>query len=487
MIEEFEEILREAHKSVEDALALEDQGYIKLGTANTAINILPDDQRKQTVLKARIYAHKDPLCKQAIRLWTDYSFGTGMTWNAKNTQIRNILTAFWESPVNSSVFSARGQRKCSDKLLIDGEIFFAIFLGPETAIRVIDPLEITQIISSPDDSEDILFFRRDWATPQGKMKFGYYRNFTNLANKETLGPLGGVVRATEEALIYHFPINTTGQRGNSLLLPVIDWVHLFRRFLAARVAIILALARFAWKVKAEGNQTQMDAIKAVYEDQYPAAGSTSVENKKAELTPIKTDTGARNAYEDGRMLKLQVASGTGWPEQYFGDISIGNLATAKTVELPVSKMCQSYQAMWAGVYKDIDNLVLDHANVTGDRFVDRDFPAITPEDQTEMAKSIQTVVNSFPKFANLHDVMQAALLSIGINNVDEVLTELEKLNKELEQQEEEQPEEQVLKPGEEPPDENNPADKQKAKGNGKLKEASLELLTVLRKFKAELK
>jgi len=188
---------------------------------------------------------------------------------------------------------------------------------------------------------------------------------------------------------------------------------------------MLALARFAWKVKVKGGSQAVADAKAVYQDQTPAAGSMAIENLGADLQPIRTDSGARNAYEDGRQLKLQVASGVGIPEQYFGDISIGNLATAKTVELPMMKMFQSHQAIWEDAYDDIDQMVLEHNGVAEDkRYVDRDFPPITPSDESEMAKNIVAIGMAFPEFLSSPDVMQNALMSIGIKNPNEVLEQM---------------------------------------------------------------
>jgi hypothetical protein len=426
MIEEFEAILKEAHKSVEDVIGLEDEGYIKLGTTTTGDNIFSDAERKEYVQKSRIYSQKDPLCKQAIRLWTDYTFGPGMSWNTEEENTNKAMSAFWDSPVNVSVFAPKGQRKCSDKLLIDGEIFFAIFLGETSTIRTIDPLEITEIITNPDDIEDVRYYKREWSTPQGQSKSGYYRGIRNIKNESTKDITGADRTQTEEALVYHLTLGTN-QRGAPLLLPVLDWVKLYRQFLSARVAVMLALARFAWQAKVKGGSASVEAIKGVLNDTKPAAGSTSVENEAVTLNPVRTDSNASNAYQDGRMLKLQVSAGVGIPEQYFGDLSTGNLATAKTVELPMMKMFQSYQAIWAGAYKEIDNLILDKAKIPEDkRYIDMDFPAIAPEDQAQMALSIQAIIQSFPEFANVQDVQQAALMSLGINNVNEVLDNLDK-------------------------------------------------------------
>jgi len=196
--------------------------------------------------------------------------------------------------------------------------------------------------------------------------------------------------------------------------------------MASRVAITLSLARFAWKVKQMGGATEIASTKAKLNDVQVQAGATMVENMASNLSPIKADTGASGAYQDGRMLKLLVAAGFGIPEQYFGDIGSGNMATAKTVELPMLKMFSSYQAVWGSVYDIMDRLVLQERGITGDVHIDRDFPAIAPSDQTEISTAIKTILDAIPEFADSPDVLSAALMSIGVDDTANVLDELEK-------------------------------------------------------------
>jgi hypothetical protein len=426
-LEEYDQILKEATQQVEDALSLEDQGWINLSAGS---NIISDADRKTTVQEARLYSLKDPLASRSIHLMTDYTFGSGISWNAENKEENKVLSDFWYSPDNKSLFSAKGQRKSSDKLLIDGEIFFAVFLGSETTIRRIDPLEITEFITDPDDIENVRFYKREWIDTQSSSHTDYYRSFANLNNEACQDSLGASHQKTQDALVYHLAINDLGQRGNSYLLPVLEWIKLYRKFLASRVAVMLALARFAWKIKVKGGQTAVDATKATFNEKEVKAGSTEVENEGADMQPIKTDSGAPQAYQDGRQLKLQVSAASGWPEQYYGDISIGNLATAKTVELPVQKMCESYQSVWKGTLEDIFDLVFEYNNVPdNDRYVDLDFPAITPEDAGQIATSIQQLTMSLPELANSRDVLQQALMSIGIKDTNAVIAQLEKESK----------------------------------------------------------
>jgi len=427
---EVEQILQEAIRSVEDELKLEDKGWINLSTGTG--EVISGDARKANLKLSRLYAIKDPLGRQAIRLWTDYTFGSGIAWDAEDDKVKEALEAFWDAKANQSVLSARGQRRGSDKLLIDGEVFFAIFLGAnnESKIRCIDPLEITEIITDPDDKDDARFYRRQWTDTKGSSHESIYRSITNIEGKSVTDMNGNVVTHNDEALIYHLTYNTTSQRGNPLLLPALDWMKEYRRFLASRIAIMLALSTFAWKRKVKGGQAAVDAIKAKTHGKDIPAGSDLIENLGVDSTPIKTETGASAAYQDGRMIKLQIAAAVGIPEQYFGDISIGNLATAKTVELPMMKMFQSYQAIWKGAFKDINEVVLEHSGIPEDKwYVDIDFPAIAPEDLAGIAQSLQAIVTVLPNLGDSRDVKQVALMALGIDDTAEVLDALAKESK----------------------------------------------------------
>ena len=425
--DELDILIREASASVERDLALEDEGWINL--SGVSGDVITEGERQTNLKLSRLYSTKDPLGKQSIRLWTDYTFGSGMTSHSDEGKTEEVRKAFWESKDNQSVLSARGQRKSSDKLLIDGEVFFAIFLGSQgtAKIRWIDPLEITEIITDSDDKENVLYYQREWADAQGKTSKTIYRSTINIKGEPALNSQGATVKQTDDALVYHLTYNTISQRGNPLLLPALTWMKYYTKFLSSRIAVMLALAKFAWKTKVKGGQADVNAIKAKTDAQTIAAGSQLLENMGSDTTPIKTETGASAAYQDGRMLKLQVSAATGWPEQYYGDISIGNLATAKTVELPVAKMCQSYQAIWGDAYKDIDEIVYAHNDIPEDKwYTDRDFPAITPEDISQAADNIQKVLQVMPELGVSDDVKQIALITMGVNDPAEVLDALDK-------------------------------------------------------------
>ena len=114
-------------------------------------------------------------------------------------------------------------------------------------------------------------------------------------------------------------------------------------------------------------------------------------------------------------------------ESYFGDISIGNLATAKTVELPMMKMFQSYQKVWEDTYQDINEIVFTHNNIPENKqYVDMDFPAIAPEDVSQAADNFVKILQVLPELGDSSDVKQVALMTLGVNDPAEVLDELGK-------------------------------------------------------------
>jgi len=416
-------VFKEAYKSVEDVFASEDKGWINMSKLIQK-GEYTEEQKKSIIKRSRYYAQIDPMATQALRLWSDYTLGTGIIRKVddKHENVKKILDDFWDARINKPVLSCKGQRKNSYKLLTDGNVYFALFLGSEgkVTVRRIDPLEITDVITNPDDKEDIRFYKREWTNTQGKSVKAYYRSWQNIKDEGVLDSKGKLITKTEEALIYHMEREPNGLNGLPLLLPAMDWIKLYRQFLAARVAVILALARFAWKTKVPSGA--VSKIKTKTDQTKPDAGSWLIENMGSDTQPINTDTGASGAYQDGRMLKLMICAAVGITEQYFGDISIGSLATAQTVELPMVKMFNSYQTLWLEAYEDISNMVLEYNHIDEkDRVFDFDLPAITPEESSAIAKNIAALIPQIPRLADSDDVLQQALMSMGIKDVEQAL------------------------------------------------------------------
>jgi len=91
------------------------------------------------------------------------------------------------------------------------------------------------------------------------------------------------------------------------------------------------------------------------------------------------------------------------------------------------KMFQSYQAIWNDAYQDIDEVILEHAGISPDKwYIDRDFPKIAPADVLQAATALTQILQVLPALGDSEDVKQIALLTLGINDPAEVLDALAK-------------------------------------------------------------
>lgn len=436
--------VKEAFFSSADlSLALEDRGWIQLGKL-TQDGSPPPLLRKEIVIRARHAYQHDPLAKQAIRLWTSYTFGQGITLKAKQAKAQTALDAMWKDKANRKIFKPLAQHLSSNKLLVDGEVFFALFLrGKSLVVRRIDPLEIEQIYSDPEDSERPLFYERVRLQENGQAQMLFYRDLSladELNIPEVKDGKGSPIndRVEPDVLVYHVMLDPVGKRGTSLLMPVIDWTNDHRDFMTARVKLAIALQRFAQKISVIGSAGAVAQVRKKFSTDYNSgaggltipgdekvpAGSTFVGNQNADIQNMEPRTGASGARDDGDMIKLMVCAGTGIFLHYMGDPSTGNLATSTAMELPMLKMFQNYQQLWSDAYSEIINAQWNVAEIGQDeaaRELDVDFPPIVEQNHTTFASSVQIYDGVIPGFAKDEAVMQQILQGLGINNVDQVL------------------------------------------------------------------
>jgi hypothetical protein len=431
--------IQEAFTRADLELALDDRGWMT--TSSQITRELDPQTRRVLITKSRLYWHRDPLAHQAVRLWTDYALANGVTFNCDDKVAQTTLNKFWKDRRNRKLLSSEGQRKSSKKLLVDGEQYFAIFgaQGESKTIRRIDTLQITDRITDPDDEEHVLAYRR--ALADGR-KFLYYADWTCTEEDRALaeqqkGPNNEPVVLQEDVVVYHLPFDSFGEHGNGLLFPAVDWSKEHRRFMEARVAITQSLAKYAHKITVKGGQAVVDAVQKKLQSTYVQSGPTDIErnppsapgsswigNAGASIEPMPRVTGAGDAKEDGNALKLMVSAATGIMLHYFGDPSTGNLATATAMELPMLKMFESYQQLWLDAYRDIFSIVLEEDPDEEAAVIDIDLEPILKDDLEKLGSALTAVSGLFPEMA-VDEVLQACLVALGINNVDEVMKSIE--------------------------------------------------------------
>ena len=178
-----------------------------------------------------------------------------------------------------------------------------------------------------------------------------------------------------DAPVYH--VKTGGfsdwKFGVSEVYAAIDWARAYKEFLEDWASIVRSYRRFAWKFSGAKSKDEIAAVKGKMHTTHatgggvgtetvppPVTGSLAALTEGRDLQPIRT-AGATVAAEDGRRLLLMVASVVGLPETFFGDVSVGTLATAKSLDRPTELKMRQRQTLWADIHMEIYGYVLIQA------------------------------------------------------------------------------------------------------------------------------
>ena len=444
----------------------EDIGWMSFSSLGGFGNLFKDNY-KDIVTRSRKAYHKNPLVGHAIQLTTDYVFGEGLTLpkagtsddaNPHNDEVQDITDKFWLDPDNQiSLTSAMAQRALSNKLQYDGEINFRLFVDDDGSVfvRILDPLS-TVTVHAPQDNMRVDF----WATWQGTTK-KYIPDVSNALaflreekpdEWEDMLKAHGIkdINVLKNQYVYHVQINAdiNDDRGVPLPWRALDWVNDHARLHSDMSSFIHAQAQYAWKKKVKGSKAQIQAMRARGQQTtrltVPAyqAGSTIIENDAVDNKPIDLKAGSGQLFTEGiRQVFRMITIAFGLFEHYFGDLGNANLATAKSVELPMLKKFRALQKVWEDTIKFILNFQLDMEIMAYNRnafeyiesrnrlelieskdfklgrFIDLDFPPILQQDIKELADGWSLAKKE--GLAPIDTARKEFLVGAGINNIEE--------------------------------------------------------------------
>lgn len=446
-------------------MALEKGQWVEYGT----------DQRQEfsrdginTIMQlARIAYIKNPLIKRGVNIQTFYVFGRGVTIQAKDETINDVIQTFIDDSNNQSELTSPQARKERDKeLRVDGNLFFALFVQPETGqvrVGIIPPEEIQYIIRDKDNRKKPMYYKRVYTAESIDVTNGtqnietitqYYADFKNYAPVDKIDDSDVV----SDCVIYHTKVGgfSDWAFGVSEIYAALDWARAYKSFLEDFAKIIKSLARFAWRKKTDGGATGVQAARTKLNSTFgisgtriegnPSAnaGSVMIETGNEQLDPIKT-AGMTTSAESGKELRLMSGIAMGLPDHIAsGDTAQGTLATAKSLDRPTEFQFTDRQELWVGIYQTLFSFVVYHAvaaplgalrgigtteiNIynepvvvfpdTLNTTVSVDFPSILQEDTLT---TIQAIVAASAFIPDKKFLAKAVLNELGINDIDELL------------------------------------------------------------------
>lgn len=328
----------------------------------------------------RVMYLKSPIIQRGVDVKRLYVWGQGWIIKADAEEVQTVINEFLHDAKNDDVIGSHESRmQLEIELQTDANLFFAFFVNQATGrvrVRTIPFGEIEDIVFSPDDSKEPWFYLRRWSEQRFDLETGatttqqheaYYPDwrYTPLSKPKTIGP----VPVRWETPVYH--VKTGGfsnwRFGVSEIYDALDWARAYKEFLEDWATIVRAYRRFAFQLTTPGGSRAVAAAKSRLSTTVgatsgetnppPLVGSTFIGSEGTNITPVRT-SGATVSAEDGRRLLLMVAASFGLPETFFGDSSIGTLATAKSLDRPTELMMEDRQQLWRNVFGNMFAYVL---------------------------------------------------------------------------------------------------------------------------------
>ena len=332
---------------------------------------------KEITKLARLMRLKNPIIKRGVKIQRLYVWAQGVNISAVDETINETLQAFLDDERNKAELTshqARGERETD--LQQDGNLFFRFHINEingRLRLSTIDPQEIDDIICNPEDKREPWFYKRIWV--QKNLDGGttahtvYYPDWrftpkSKFGFTEKLAKLGGLNGRIEWSTpVYHVAVNKLGRWGVPEYYAANDWALAYKSFLEQLASVWQALARWAAKLTTKGGKRGVAAAKAKLNTTLsnagteetnppPVTGSTFIASEGTDLQPFRT-AGATMSAEDGRRLLLMTIMDFGFPETFFGDASVGSLATAKSLDRPTELQIMDRQALHRDIHLDI--------------------------------------------------------------------------------------------------------------------------------------
>jgi hypothetical protein len=372
------ELLRESLQRLEQALYA--PGWRQLTTqANQEFS---REGIRQIAELARIMRIKNPIIKRGVNIQKLYVWAQGFSVRAADEEINAVVQEFMDDEKNRAALTthqARGEREVD--LQTEGNLFIRFFVDQRTGrtrLRFIPADEVLEIICNPEDRDEPWFYKRTYSVMHNNHpgpRTAYYPDwrFTPTNTTVTAGGQVDPAKVDWSTPVYHIATNRIGKFGVCEFYDALDWALAFKSFLEQLASVWQALARWAHKLTIKGGAreraaaksklgtTLSSALSAGETNPPPLTGSTFIQSDgAADLQPFRT-AGATMSAEDGRRLMLMGIMAFGFPETFFGDVSVGTLATAKSLDRPTELKIRDRQELWSDIFQNIIGYAIKNA------------------------------------------------------------------------------------------------------------------------------
>ncbi len=351
--------INEAASLAEIELSIDAAGWTTLN-AEGKWEFSLDSIRKMVAL-SRVMSIVNPLIRRAVTVQELYVWGGGVKIKADDDLVDEVIQDFFQSRKNQKVIGkAWAEREREQR--IDGNTFFIFWKNKANGaarVRLIPFTQISDIITNPEDSKEIWFYKRDVPAMNGGPGHPilYPDIDYNPPRRTRLSRIDRIPISWDSPVLHVATGGMSQMRfGLPELFSAMPWARAYKGILENFATVLQAYARIAMQISGLGGKKGVAAAKGKLDtnitssnllDTNPPTNTASWATLAGDVkvSAIKT-AGHTTGPDEARALRSMVAAGSDVPEHFFGDSDLGNFATSATLDRPTELKMVARQNMW---------------------------------------------------------------------------------------------------------------------------------------------
>lgn len=342
----------------------------------------------------------NPVGRRIPNMITQFTLGKGVTATCKSPRTKEVwdeFASYNKLGTSMSVGLTRAGsrlRMWSNQLSVDGELMIQFITKkdkltrkPQLLMRSLDTATILEIVTDPEDIDDVLYYHQQYVTQ-------YQIYLTG-----SIPSMKYIIRQIPGSDVLHVKINTfeNEKRGRSDLYSILGWMKRMKDLVNANVIKAYFQACSTWDYAIDGSPTFVSSVATANTSVVPTPGSSYFHNKNITRTLIGP-TSSAGAGADSDMMGLMnlIAMGCGLPPAYLiGSMSMNRAQVLAETE-PATKFFFERQSTWdEALHSIFDRLAKWHYEQFGEKLdenIEFSFPPINAVDKLTYISALERMV-----------------------------------------------------------------------------------------------
>ncbi|KKL13764.1 hypothetical protein LCGC14_2522480, partial [marine sediment metagenome] len=291
-------------------------------------------QKNISIKESIIMWLKNPIAHAMIEIFLDFVLGDGITFEAVDPKVQEVLDSFFNDIDNSWDEKALTRLR---SLSLTGCLPIKPFVNPMTGLVKISTFYQENINRVEMDSENAERIDRIWIND-------------NEYKVITLNPK----TQKYEGEIFYFTINRLLHSVNGLsdLFFTHDWLRLYDKSMFASMERIGFMLSHIWDVTIQNaDEGTLRKRVAQLKANPPRPGDFRIHNEKESWESKTPNLGGRDQKESFDLYKGQLIGGSRIPEHYFGVGGAINRSTASEMNRPFFRKIRTRQRMVINMFR----------------------------------------------------------------------------------------------------------------------------------------